>query len=147
MASVRPIKVFVDSDVIISSLISESGAAFALLYLEEQVDLYISNFSVIELNRVVDRLKIESTKLHNVISTRFTTIKINQTDKDVKTKFADYVKDLDDAHIVAGAKEAQVAFLVSYNTRHFNTEKMREDFQIILLTPSLFMQYLRSLSP
>ncbi|MDE2025262.1 MAG: hypothetical protein KGJ07_02110 [Patescibacteria group bacterium] len=33
----------------------------------------------------------------------------------IKTEFAQYVLDIDDAHIAAGAKEAQVQFLISYN--------------------------------
>ncbi len=145
MATDRPIRVFVDSDVIISSLISRSGAAFTLISHTEQVKLYISNYSVSELNKVVDRLHLQQEELHNIIKTRLTAVKIDQTYKKVQLQFADYVRDSDDAHVVAGAKEARVSFLVSYNVRHFNTEKLRQDLQIILLTPGLFLQYLRSL--
>ncbi len=145
MATDRPIRVFVDSDVIISSLISESGAAFTLISHTEQVELYISNYSLSELNKVVDRLHLQQEKLQNIIKTRLISVKIGQTYKKVQIQFADYVRDSEDAHVVAGAKEAKVSFLVSYNVRHFNAEKLRQDFQIILLTPGLFLQYLRSL--
>lgn len=139
------IPVFVDSDVVISSLISTSGAAHALLHNTKEVRLYVSNFSTLELEKVVDRLQLDPEKLQKVIGTRFASVKINQPYKKVQAQFAGYVRDVDDAHIVAGAKEAKAAFLVSYNLRHFEAEKLRQDFQIIVLTPGLFLQYLRSL--
>lgn len=139
------IKVFIDSDVIISSLISASGAAYALLHDTDAVQLHISNFSTLELEKVVNRLQLDSEKLQAVISARFAIITVSQSYKKVQERYATYVRDIDDAHIVAGAKEAKVTFLVSYNIRHFESEKLRQDFQIILLTPGLFLQYLRSL--
>ena len=141
----KSIRVFVDSDVVISSLISTSGAAFTLLNNTKEVQLYVSNFSTLELEKVVDRLQLDSEKLQNVISARIASIKINQMSKKLQEQFALYVRDIDDAHIVAGAKEAQANFLVSYNIRHFDSERLKQDFQIILLTPGLFLQYLRSL--
>ncbi|HUC95678.1 MAG TPA: PIN domain-containing protein [Candidatus Saccharimonadia bacterium] len=145
MVITKPIRVFVDSDVIISSLISKSGAAFTLLHNTNQIELYISNFSSLELQRVAERLNIKLDVLNTVIDTRLKSVKIDLPYESVQHKFADYVRDPHDAHIVAGAKEAKAAFLVSYNIRHFNAEKLRQDFQIILLTPGLFLQYLRSL--
>lgn len=140
----KSIRVFVDSDVVISSLLSISGAAYTLLHDTKEVELYISNFSTLELERVADRLQLDTEKLQKVISTRFTSVNINQSYKKAQEQFAHYVRDVDDAHIVAGAKVAKVTFLVSYNIRHFESEKLRRDFKIILLTPGLFLQYLRS---
>jgi len=145
MATAKPIRVFVDSDVIISSLLSESGAAYTLLHNTQQIELYISNFSIIELERVVNRLNIELERLHTVTATRLCSINIELPYEKVQRQFAAYVRDPHDAHIIAGAKEAKAAFLVSYNIRHFVPEKLREDFQLILLAPGLFLQYLRSL--
>ena len=139
------IRVFVDSDVVISSLISPSGAAYKLLHNTKEVELYVSSFSTLELEIVVNRLQLDTEKLQKVMSTRFASIEINQSYKKVQEQFARYVRDIDDAHIVAGAKEAKVTFLVSYNIRHFESEKLRQDFQIIVFTPGLFLQYLRSL--
>ena len=145
MAITKPIRVFVDSDVIISSLLSQSGAAYTLLHNTKQVELYISKFSSLELQRVVERLNIKLDMLNVVTTNRLHSVKIDITYERVQHEFADYVRDPHDAHIVAGAKVAKAAFLVSYNTRHFMPEKLREDFQLILLTPGLFLQYLRSL--
>jgi predicted nucleic acid-binding protein len=145
MANVKPIRVFVDSDVIISSLISEFGAAYFLLNNTKSVELYISNLSILELERVVKRLNIKSDVLNTFIATRLTTVKIDLPYLKIQQQFSDYVRDTHDAHIVAGAKKARADFLISYNIRHFVPEKLREDFQIILLTPGLFLQYLRIL--
>jgi putative PIN family toxin of toxin-antitoxin system len=144
MNSRSPIRVFVDSDVIISSLISKTGAAYSLLNDIKQVEFYVSNLSIAELEKVVIRPHLKIEGLHHLIDSRLRTINISSSLKMVKKEYADYVSDENDAHIVAGAKEAQANFLVSYNVRHFKPEKLRQDFQIILLTPGMFLQYLRS---
>src|SRR5580700_6308052 len=128
MADLKPIRVFVDSDVIISSLISTSGAAFALLHDMQSVELYVSNSSILELEKVVKRLHLNSVKLHEAINTRLASIEIDTTYEEVRSRFAEYVRDIDDAHIVAGAKEAQATFLVSYNIRHFEAERLEQNF-------------------
>ena len=143
--TMKLIRVFVDSDVVISSLMSTTGAADMLLHNTEGIELYVSNFSVEELERVVSRLKLDQEKLHKLLNTRFSFVKINQPLKKIREEFADYIRDINDAHIVAGAKEAKVTYIVTYNIRHFETNKLSQDFQIILLTPGLFLQYLRSL--
>ena len=140
-----PIRVFVDSDVIISSLISLSGAAFLLLNKTKDVELYLSNFSVAELERVTERLGIKHEKLSSLIEAHLSYLEIEQSYETVQKQFADYVRDTHDAHVVAGAKHAKAAFLVSYNIRHFEAEKLKQDFRLILLTPGMFLQYLRSL--
>jgi len=57
------LKVFVDSDVIISSLLSSSGAAHFLLHNTDAVKPCISNLSLQEIRIVVERLAIDSKKL------------------------------------------------------------------------------------
>lgn len=140
-----PKRVFVDSDVIISSLISTRGAAYILLNETKGVELYLSNFSILELERVTKRLDINPEKLTELVNTRLTPIKITQSLETVEEQFANYVLDPDDAHIVAGATEAKANFLVSYNLRHFKPEKPKQDFRLILLSPGMFLQYLRSI--
>lgn len=145
MANPKPLRVFVDSDVIISSLISTSGAAFTLLHDTKGIELYVSNFSISELEKVVSRLHLESNRLHETISAYFATVEICLPYEEIQLQFAEYTRDTDDTHIVAGTKESKATFLISYNIRHFEAEKLTQDFQITLLTPGLFLQYLRSL--
>ena len=128
----------------ISSLISSTGAAYLLLHLED-IDLFISNISLQELERVGDRLHLEKTRLENLVKQRLQLTVLAESVAELKDAYREYVLDIDDAHIVAGAKEAQVTFLVSYNTKHFKADKLKQDFNIILTTPAIMLQYLRSL--
>lgn len=138
------LKIFVDSDVIISSLISQTGAAFLLLNQTDDLDLFIATKSQQELQEVVKRLNLYQDKLKNLISRRFSVIQLNEPLNKLKKQFADYVLDDNDAHIVAGAKAAPARFLISYNTRHCKTDRLKKDFNIILTTPANLLQYLRS---
>lgn len=139
------LKVFVDSDVVISSLISTTGAAFLILNQTGDLELFISNVSNLELEKVAERLDLDTDRLKTLIKERFTVIHLEETIEEIKTKFAEYTLDIDDSHIVAGAKFAGIQFLISYNTKHFKADKLKEDFNIILTTPSNLLQYLRSI--
>ncbi len=110
----------------------------------KQTELYLSNFSIAELERVVARLHINPGKLSCLIAARLTVVEISQSYHAVQKQFADYALDPHDAHIVAGAKQARATFLVSYNIRHFQADKLKQDFRLILMTPGTFLQYLRS---
>ena len=140
-----PLKVFVDSDVIISSLISSIGAAFLLLNQTDGLELYISNISLKELGIVVERLGLSEKELNNLIKKHFSIVQLKDSITTIKSKFTEYVLDIDDAHIVAGAQEANAQFLISYNTKHFKADKLKEKFNIILTTPANLLQYLRSI--
>ncbi len=145
MSTPKPLKIFVDSDVIISSLISTAGAAFKLIHETKDIKLHASNYSILELEKVVARLNLELGELHEVIEERFVTIDIGMPYEKVQLIYEEYTKDTHDTHIVAGAKESKASFLITYNLRHFESEKLSKDYQIKVLTPGLFLQYLRSL--
>lgn len=82
-------KVFVDSDVIISSLLSTKGAAYFLL--NEQKDKFtISNISKKELEKVADRLGINQEKLHNLIQKKFKSVKLTTDLTKIKRDFQHY---------------------------------------------------------
>ena len=98
-----------------------------------------------ELEKVMERLSLDGQTLKKIAKKKFTIFQLGKTAGEVKKQFSDYVLDIDDAHIVAGAVRAKVQFLISYNTKHFKSDKLREDFNIILSTPANFLQYLRSL--
>ncbi len=98
-----------------------------------------------ELERVIVRLSLDGQTLKKLARRRFTILQLGKTAEEVKKQFSDYVLDIDHAHIVAGAVRAKVQFLISYNTKHFKSDKLKENFNIILSTPANFLQYLRSL--
>lgn len=136
--------VFIDSNVIISSLLSKKGASYLLL--NQQGDKFvISNVSKKELERVAGRLEIDQDKLQSLVQKRFKTVKLTTDLTKIKRDFEDYTSDLNDTHIVAGAAKAKAKFLLTYNIKHFNRQKISENFGITTLTPAQYLQYLRSL--
>jgi len=139
------LKVFVDSDVIISSLLSSSGAAHFLLHNTDAVKPYISNLSLQEIRIVTERGAIDSKKLASLLEGHIEIVQLEYTTETVKAAYNNYVVDVNDAHIVAGANEAKAKFLVSYNTKDFKAEKIKQDFAVILITPAHLLQYLRSI--
>ncbi|MDP3974666.1 MAG: PIN domain-containing protein [bacterium] len=136
-------RVFIDSDVVISSLISSSGAAYFLLH-QSQIKPVISSISLKELRVVVKRMGIELEKLEVLIKNRFEVFPLIKELKGIKEEYVQYVTDIDDTHIVAGAYSAKVKYLISYNLKHFKKDKIKNELGLILLTPALFLQYLRS---
>ena len=136
--------VFVDSDVVVSSLISHSGAAYLLLNTKD-LRLFISNASFEELKTVVKKLRISQKELSALVKTRLKIVELEETIVDIKDKYKEYVHDINDAHIVAGAKVSKARFLISYNVKDFRVNKIRNDLTIIVATPGKLLQYLRSL--
>lgn len=133
-------KIFVDSDVVLSSLISNKGAAYFLLN-KTVLEFYISNVSLMEIERGVEKLNLKLQDLVNLVRSKFKLVKL----KVEKNKFQDYVFDPCDEHIVAGARQAKAKLILSYNVKDFNIIKLRADFKIIVKTPAQFLQHLRSL--
>lgn len=140
---INPLKIFVDSDVIISSLISQKGAAFLLLSKKGQ-DFYISNLSKRELAIVAERLNIEKTKLNFTIKNKLKIITIKDDLDSIKASFSQHTKDPNDTHVVAGSVKAKAQFLLTYNLKDYKIDKIKKDFGIIVITPAKFLQYLRS---
>lgn len=134
--------IFLDSDVVISSLISEKGAAFALVN-NKRVEKYISNISLKEIKIVIKRLKLD-TKSAKKIFDQFNLVKLEDNINVLKTKYSPFVNDTNDAHIVAGVQESSANFLITYNLKHFKKEFIKQNLKAITLTPALFLQYLRS---
>lgn len=139
-------KVFVDSDVVLSSLISSKGAAHFLLN-EIESEFVISNISLVEITRGVTKLDLSIADL-NLLKTKLKTVKLKNNklnQQKIKIDFGKYTFDENDAHIVAGAKKAKAKVILSYNLRDFNRQKINEDLGVVVLTPSQYLQYLRSL--
>lgn len=141
----RSIKVFVDSDVVISSLLSEKGAAYLLLN-EQKSNFVISNISKIELENIVERLNLEQNRLNQLIKKRLKVIKLKKELAEIKKDFKTYTTDANDTHILAGAIISKAKFLLTYNIKHFLRQKIKQDLGIIVFTPAQYMQYLRSIN-
>lgn len=136
-------KVFLDSDVIISSLISNLGAAYQLVN-NKNIVCFISNISYKELLLVIKKLNLDDKKLKVIVKEKLKIVKLLQSLKQIKLEYKNYVKDPNDAHILAGVIESSVNFLITYNLRHFEINKIKEKLNIQIMTPGTFLQYLRS---
>lgn len=136
--------VFVDSDVIISSLISKTGAAYLLMH-DTRLIRYVSDVSFLELERVAEVLHIPKRDLQKLVETQCKVVKIRERKSELK-RMTEYTRDTNDAHIIFGAKQAKAKFLVTYNLKHYLIEKIRENLGIIVLPPAFLLQYLRSLN-
>jgi len=134
-------RVFLDSDVVISSLLSNKGAAYILFHTPE-ITRFISTISFNELRVVCKRLDIQSGLLETLIQKKCSKVIIHE--QSVKSTFLKFVSDPNDAHIVAGAAAAKATHLISYNLKHFKKNKIKDDLDMLLMTPAMFLQYLRS---
>lgn len=137
-------KIFVDSDVIISSLLSSSGAAYFLIN-NSKLELVVSNISLKEMEKVIAKLDITLDSLNNLIKKQFKIVKVTDDISKIKKVFGQYTSDPNDAHIIAGVVQARARFLISYNVKDYKTDKIKQDLNIIVTTPANFLQYLRSL--
>jgi predicted nucleic acid-binding protein len=138
-------RVFVDSDVVISSLISSRGAAHFLLN-QPSITPVISSISHIELRKVVERMNLDMNQLELLIKNDIEVFSIFKELKELKNEYHQFVTDINDAHIVAGAHISKVKYLVTYNLRHFKVDKIKDKLNILVLTPALFLQFQRSQS-
>ena len=136
-------RVFVDSDVVISSLISSRGAAYFLLT-QSSITPVISSISHSELRKVVKRMSLEMSQLELLIKNHVEICSITKDLEELKNGYDQFVTDVNDAHIVAGAHISKVPYLISYNLRHFKIDMIKNKLNIIMLTPALFLQFLIS---
>ncbi|PIV01076.1 hypothetical protein COS55_02490 [Candidatus Shapirobacteria bacterium CG03_land_8_20_14_0_80_40_19] len=139
----KKLRLYTDSDVIISSLISQSGAA-SFIFSLKNINFFASNYSKKETKIVAERLGLKEGKVNELFGKKLEVVLLEDDLEKIKEKFADCVTDKNDAHIVAGAVKAKAQFLISYNLRHYKADKIKTDFGMLLMTPAMFLQYLRS---
>lgn len=139
----KPITVFADSDVIISSLLSKTGASYLLLQ-SKKTNLTISDLSIKELDRVVNKLRINTENLKNRIEALKIIVDTKKTTKAIEKEFGEYTSHKDDSHVVFGAIKSKAKFLITYNLKHYKRDKIKDELGVLVMTPALFLQYLRS---
>lgn len=136
------IQIFIDTDVAISSLLSTSGASFQLLQ-NKHISPIISKGVVHEIKYVSSRLNVDKKLTTNIID-NISVIPKSFIGYRLLTTYTKYTTDEKDAHIIAAADISKSKFLITYNTKHFLTNKIKSDLNIIVLKPGSFLQYLRS---
>jgi len=93
---------------------------------------------------VVKKLKIEVSELNILVKKQLKVEDLSETLEQIKLKYKLYVKDINDAHIVAGAAKSQVNYLITYNLKDFKINGIKEKCNIKIMTPGMFLQFLRS---
>lgn len=136
------IQVFLDTDVIIASLLSKTGASHEIIK-NPKVEKIISKFIEKETNKVSKKLKIKETIAKKALQ-KIEQVSINLTKEDIVKKFKRYVFHEEDSHVVAGAHESKSKFLLTHNIKHYKVNKIRNKLEAMVIKPGNFLQYLRS---
>lgn len=136
------IQVFLDTDVIISSLLSKTGASYEIIK-NPEVKKIISKFIEEETKEVSKRLKIEKTNTKKVLQ-KIRQVSTNLTKENIVKKYKRYVSHEQDSQVVAGAHKSKSKFLLTHNIKHYKVNKIRNELEILVIKPGSFLQYLRS---
>ncbi len=136
--------IYLDSDVIISSLLSTKGAANYLINNSTDVKKTISSLSADELEIVIEKLGISLPKLDTLIKKKLTVFKSELSFLGTHKEFQHYVRDVNDSHVIAGAVQSKSDFLITYNVKDFRKDLIKNELDIVILTPALFLQHLRN---
>ena len=137
------IQIFLDTDVVISAILSKTGASFELTknsFLRKTISKTVKQ----EIEEVVRRLKINISEARRVLR-NIKVVSLNIGKIDILKNYKKYVFDEEDAHVVAGAHKLRSRFLLSHNLKHYRVDKIKSDLKIIVEKPGYFLQYLRSL--
>jgi putative PIN family toxin of toxin-antitoxin system len=140
------IKVFVDTSVLISGLVSLTGASGGVLDLceAEVIQMVISRQVLVEADRNF------SAKLPRLLN------RFRQFVRDLKPLMLDdpspglvekaaVLVGRKDASILAAAQERQVDYLITLDKKHFLSSRGEKDMQVNVVTPSEFLRIFESL--
>jgi putative PIN family toxin of toxin-antitoxin system len=135
-------KVFLDSSIVISAVLSDKGGSFRLFNEAQNKHLiiYISDFVLEEVVSVLKlKYPLKLNSLENLLSsTPFVLAK--DPSQDLIEEMAMLISDFFDAPILAATKKAKVDFLITLDKKHFLTKKVKENVKFKVLTPKEFLQ-------
>lgn len=137
------IKIVLDTDVIISALLSERGASYKLIN-DAKVKMIISKAIAAEVTDVAAREDITKSAVRAILAK----LKLTQlflSKEKLLEKYSNYVFDDEDSHVIACAHISKSDFLLTHNIRHYHVLKIKNDLGIKVFRPGDFLQYLRSL--
>lgn len=143
---VKSWRVFLDSSVLISGVISQTGASSAILDLGEagEIIVVISKGVLIETDRVFEKKFPALTgDFREFIKNLFPIVVDDPTSQEIRE--SESVIDKDDASILAAAKRENIHFLVSLDTKHFHTPKVRQYLKCPIVTPMQFLMEFRKI--
>lgn len=136
------VKVFLDTDVVISALLSKTGVSYETIE-NSKVKKTISKIVKKEVEEVAKKLDIDPQNVKKVLN-KIDIISLKLTKEKLLRNYKKYVLDDKDSHVVAGVNISKSKFLLTHNVRNYKIDKINADFGIIVLKPGNFLQYLRS---
>ena len=138
-------RVFLDTNVLIAGLLSPAGPPAAILDLgeAEEIVLVVSRQVLVEADRVVGKKFPALLERYRLFIKNLRPLLVEDPPRQA-VREAERVIHHDDAPILAAAKQAKVEYLVTGNTRHFASEKVRTFLPIPLLTPAEFLAAFRT---
>lgn len=135
-------KIFLDTDVVIASLLSKTktGASYLLIN-DKNIEKIVSHSVVEEVKYVSKRYGIDRDLVNEVIN-KFEVFKFKLTKKQTKYTYGKYVLDQKDSHVVAGAHMSNSKYLLTFNTKHYLSTDIKIDLKIFIKRPGEFLQHL-----
>lgn len=134
-------KIFLDSSVVVSALISDIGASAKLFALCEAGNLegFISKDV---LDEVLDVIKRKFPPFREDFLQRVKIFKIVKKANKKQLKLAaHWIKDPNDIKILVGAKNADVDYLLTLDVKHFiNDQEVTKKSGLRILTPGAFLE-------
>jgi predicted nucleic acid-binding protein len=130
--------------VLVSGVISQTGASSAILDLGEagEIMIVLSKGVLVETDRVFEK-KFPGLvgEFRGFIKNLSPIVTADATAQEIRE--AESVIDKDDAPILAAAKKISIHYLVSLDTRHFHNSKVRQYLKVPIVTPAQFLTEFR----
>lgn len=140
------LNIFLDSSALIAGVISETGAAHALLQLGESQDilLTISEIVIVESERSMAKKSPNNLNdLRSLIKSARLRITHNPSDEEVQANLY-LINDPHDVPILLAAMKAKVDYFATHNRKHFlDDPKVAERSGIKIGTPGEALAWLR----
>lgn len=138
-------RVFLDANALIAGTASQTGASAAILDLGEadELTVVVSQQVLMEADRtLVDKFPQSVVRYRSFIKN----LAPNLADDPPPPAVEDAARVIhrNDAPILAAAKHASVDYLVTLNTRHFMTPRVRAFFPSPIVTPAEFLAAFRT---
>ena len=137
-------RVFLDTNVLIAGLVSQTCASAAILDLgeAEELEIVVSQQVLVEADRVFQA------KFPHLLDRyrKFIKNAAPYLADDPSAAAVEEARRLihpDDASILAAAKQEPIGYLVTLDTRHFTTPKVRAFLSVPIVTPAEFLTAFR----
>jgi predicted nucleic acid-binding protein len=140
----KPLRVFLDSNALLSGLVSESGAARRVLDLAELgiIQVVLSDLVIVEVDRNLQEHGFEH--LLPLLRQYLLGLKPHSQPDPSKEKVLSAAQTINvkDAPILAAALEAELDYFLTFDTKHFKAPAIQKRVSFEIMTPSEFLESL-----